>query len=92
MASSPPALGISLKKDRYTLKLIRETQEFAVNIPDSKKFVQVDYCGITNGKRCDKFKDTGFTRIDSSKIKVPIIKECPLNIECKVIKEVDMND
>ena len=92
VGSAPPSLGISLKKGRYSLDLIRQTQEFTVNIPDSKNFVKVDYCGITTGKRCDKFKDTGFTRMKSSKVKVPIIKECPLNIECKVIKEVDMNE
>jgi len=92
VGSKPPALGISLKKDRYSLDLIRETQEFTVNIPSSRNFIEVDYCGITTGKRSDKFKDTGFTRMEGRKVKVPIIKECPFNIECKVINEVDMSD
>lgn len=92
VGSNPPALGISLKKDRYSLQLIRKTREFTVNIPKAENFAQVDYCGITTGKDCDKFKDTGFTRMRAKKVEVPLIRECPLNLECCVMQEVDMNE
>lgn len=90
VGSSPPAIGISLHKDRYSLSLIRQTKQFSVNIPSCKDFKKVDYCGLVSGKNTDKFKDTGFSKADGIRIKVPIIKECPVNIECQVIREVEI--
>lgn len=92
VGSNPPALGISLHKNRNLLSLIRKTQEFTANIPRQTDFEKVDYCGIASGKIVDKFKETGFTRINACNVNTPIIKECPLNIECRVMQEVDLFD
>ena len=89
---TPPTIGISVKKSRYSLGLIRKTKEFSVNIPPASLFKVVDYCGITTGRKRNKFEDTGLTPIESSKIKPPIIRECPYNIECKVIHDVMFGD
>lgn len=86
MGSEPPVVGISLKSTRYSLDLIRKTKEFTVNIPSVDKFKEVDYCGLVSGRRRDKFDDTGFTPISSSKVDTPIIDECPFNMECRVMK------
>lgn len=86
MGSDPPVVGISLKSTRYSLGLIRKTKEFTVNIPSVDKFKEVDYCGLVSGRRRDKFDDTAFTPISSSKIDAPIIAECPFNMECRVVK------
>jgi flavin reductase (DIM6/NTAB) family NADH-FMN oxidoreductase RutF len=87
-SSTPPTIGISIRKPRYSLELIRETNEFSVNFPSAAIFKEVDYCGITTGGKRNKFKDTGLTPIESKKIKPPIIKECPYNAECKVSQEI----
>ena len=92
VGSNPPAIGISLHKSRYSLSLIRRTKEFTVNIPRQCDFDKVDYCGIVSGKTVDKFTATGFSCIDGCKVQVPIIKECPVNIECRVLQEVDLSD
>ena len=92
MSSSPPTIGISLKKSRYSLELIRKTKEFTVNIPQSDKFKEVDYCGIVSGRKRNKFSDTGFTPQESLKIVPPIIEECPFNIECRLIKEIELGE
>ena len=92
VGSNPPALGISLHKDRYTLSLIKQTQEFTANIPRQSDFEKVDFCGIVSGKTVNKFDATGFTKMDGCKVDVPIIKECPFNIECRVLHEVDLSD
>ena len=89
---TPPTIGISVKNSRYSLALIRKTNEFSVNIPPASLFKKVDYCGIATGRERNKFEDTGFTPMESSKIKPPIIKECPYNIECKVIHDVMFGD
>ena len=88
----PPTIGISVKNSRYSLGLIRKTREFSVNIPPASLFKEVDYCGITTGRKRNKFEDTGFTPMESSKIGPPIIKECPYNIECKVIHDTMIGD
>ena len=91
-SSTPPTIGISVRKPRYSLELIRNAGEFSVNFPDAFIFKEVDYCDITTGRRRNKFKDTGFTPIESKKIKPPIIKECPYNIECRVSQEIIIAD
>jgi len=90
MSSLPPIIAISLKNNRYSLNLIRDSKEFTVNIPSADHFKETDYCGIVSGRRRNKFEDTNFTPLKSTQIKTPIIKECPFNMECKVIKEVDL--
>ena len=89
---TPPTIGISVKDSRYSLGLIRKTNEFSVNIPPASLFKEVDYCGMATGRKRNKFKDTGLTPVASSIIRPPIIKECPYNIECKVIHEVMIGD
>ena len=90
VSATPPTVGISVKKSRYSLEKIRESGEFTVNIPSADYCEKVDYCGLTTGRKRNKFKDTGFTPIKSKKIDAPIIEECPYNMECKVSQEIDV--
>ena len=92
MGSNPPTIAISLKQDRYTLKLIKEHNEFSVNIPSAKSHAEVDYCGLVSGESENKFHKTGFTPIQGEIIKTPLIKECPYNIECVVDRIVDVGE
>lgn len=92
MGSDPPTMAISLKKSRYSLKLIRDSNEFTVNIPSAELFKETDYCGIVSGRKRNKFNDISFTPLKSAKIDTPIIKECPFNMECKAKKEVEVGE
>lgn len=92
MGSSPPVIGISLKNTRYSLSLIRDSGELTVNIPPASLYKETDFCGLASGKSTDKFEKTGFTKLESSKIETPIIEECPYNVECEVLEEVEMGD
>jgi len=84
LCSAPPQVGISIAPLRYSNNLIREGKEFVVNIPTSDILRETDYCGIVSGKNTDKFKDTKLTPMKAAKVKPPMIKECPVSIECKV--------
>jgi flavin reductase (DIM6/NTAB) family NADH-FMN oxidoreductase RutF len=84
ICSVPPQVGISIGPQRYSNSLIRKIREFAVNIPTSDILRETDYCGVVSGKKADKFKDTGLTPIKAAKVKPPIIKQCPVSIECNV--------
>lgn len=92
MGSDPPTIAISLRQDRFTLKLIKKYCEFSVNIPSAKNYVEVDYCGIASGEKENKLLKTGFTPIAGRVIGTPIIKECPYNIECVVNNIIDNED
>lgn len=90
MGSDPPILAISLKKSRYSLGVIRESKEFTVNIPSAKHFRETDYCGLVSGRKRHKFRDCGFTAVPGSVVKAPLVGECPFNLECKVVQEVEL--
>ncbi|MFB0545445.1 MAG: flavin reductase family protein [Anaerolineae bacterium] len=90
VSSTPPQIAISVRPYRYSHALIRETGEFVVNIPTEDLLHAVDYCGRISKSTRDKFADTGLTPEPASQVRVPIIGECPVNIECKVVESVSL--
>ncbi|MBT5954745.1 flavin reductase family protein [bacterium] len=91
MTYSPPIVTISLKEGRHSLDLIRKYKEFTVNLPSAEHYKETDYCGLVSGSDENKLETIGFSTEDSLNIKTPIIKECPYNMECKVVKEVTID-
>ncbi|TDB37952.1 MAG: flavin reductase family protein [Actinobacteria bacterium] len=87
--AKPPTIVMALRQSRRTLELIRETGEFTVNIPRAADAAVVDYFGIVSGHDHDKFAETGWTLEPSSVISAPLIAQCPYNLECRVLSEVD---
>lgn len=92
LSSTPPIVGVSFDKRRYTLELILRTKEFTVNIPSAHNYKEVDFCGLVSGRSTNKFIKAGLTLTAGSKTETPIINECPFNLECKVIQEVQLGD
>jgi len=80
--SEPPMIGLGIRPTRYSHKLIENSKEFVVNIPTTKILKETDYCGMTSGKDIDKFSTTKLTPEPADKVKPPLIRECPVNIEC----------
>ncbi len=83
-ASNPPSIYVSIRPSRHSHKLIGLEREFVVNIPQKNILKEVDLCGILSGRDTDKFKICNFTAVQSSRISVPMIGECPVNIECRL--------
>jgi len=84
VCSEPPMLSISIRPHRYSYGLIKESGEFVVNIPSSDIMRQTDICGTVSGRDTDKFSLTGLTPEKAKTVKPPLIKECPVGLECKV--------
>nr|MDO8099761.1 flavin reductase family protein [Candidatus Njordarchaeota archaeon] len=84
ICSNPPQVGISIQPPRYSNGLIRTIGEFVVNIPTADIVREADYCGMVSGRKFDKFRDTKLTPMNATRVKPPIIAECPVSIECKV--------
>jgi len=81
---------VLVRPSRHTYRLIEETGEFTVNVvpPQLKEVVQ--YCGTVSGRDHNKFKEKQLTAIPSKKVNVPIIKECLLHFECRVVYKNDL--
>ena len=64
--------------------MLKETGEFVINLTTEKLVRATDYCGVKSGRDTDKWKETGLTPIPAQEVNVPLIKESPVNIECRV--------
>lgn len=85
--SDPPMVSISVRKERYSHDLIKEKGEFVINMPARSLTFATDYCGVKSGRDINKFEVMNLTPEKASIVSVPIIKECPVNLEC-VVKQV----
>jgi flavin reductase (DIM6/NTAB) family NADH-FMN oxidoreductase RutF len=84
--SDPPTIGIGVRPSRYSKELIERSGEFVVNIPTEDLVARTDFCGMVSGRDVDKWEATGFTREPAKRVRAPMIRECPVNLEC-VLKE-----
>ncbi len=88
--SDPPLLYISVRPRRHSYKLIMEDKVFGINIPKADQVKKVDMCGIISGKNQDKFKMCNFEMFRGEITGVPLIKDCPVNIELKLFENLDL--
>lgn len=82
--SQPPVTYISVRPERYSYGIIKESGEFVINLATQELVRAVDYCGVKSGIKCDKLKDTGLTVSPCESVGAPMIDQCPLSLECKV--------
>lgn len=89
-----PMCYISLRKERYSYEIIKNTKEFVINLTTKNLVYATDWCGVKTGAKVDKFKEMHLTKEKANFVKCPLIKESPVSIECKVkeIKELGSHD
>jgi len=85
VCSDPPAIGIGVRPERYSHGLIARQGQFVVNLPRAEQVAIVDYCGNVSGREVDKWQACRLTPSPASQVEVPLIAECPLALECRVI-------
>ena len=88
----PVILGIAIAKPRYSHELISAAREYVVNLPTSSMVETVDRCGSVSGRDVDKFAEFGLTPVPAEKVRPPLIAECPLNVECRVLDIREIGD
>lgn len=85
ICTNPAMLYISVRPERYSYHMIKESGEFVVNLTTEELARATDWCGVRSGRDVDKWKEMGLTRGKSETLQYsPCIKESPVNIECKV--------
>ena len=85
--TNPAMCYISVRPERYSHDIIKENGEFAINLTTRQLAYATDWCGVKSGRDVDKFKEMKLTKEKANIISVPLIKESPVSVECKV-KEI----
>ena len=84
ICSDPAMLYISVRPERFSHHMLMETKEFVLNLTTEEIIRATDMCGVKSGADVDKWKLTGLTPVKADKVSAPLVKESPVNIECKV--------
>ena len=87
VCSSPAMVSISIRKERHSYDIIKESGVFTINLVTKELVKQADYCGVRSGRDIDKFKEMKLTKEPGRKVSAPSIAESPVNIEC-VVKQI----
>lgn len=88
MNLSPPMMAIGIHKSHFTTELIKKNGTFSINIPGAELLVKTDYCGLASGADIDKSKlfQVFYGALDTA----PMINECPLCMECKLVNALEL--
>lgn len=85
--TNPAMVYISVRPERYSYNLIKESGEFVINLTTENLAYATDWCGVKSGANVDKFKEMKLTKQKANFVKCPMIEESPVSVECKV-KEI----
>lgn len=86
LESRPIFVGICSDKSHYTNRGIRANKTFSVNVPPAELVVETDFCGLYSGSKVDKSEvfDVFYGKLKTA----PMISECPVNLECRLVRTV----
>lgn len=90
VCSSPAMVSISVRKERWSYRMLEESKEFVINLTTEKLLKAADYCGVRSGRTEDKFAAMGLHKEKAAKVGAPLLKESPVNIECRVEKILEL--
>jgi flavin reductase (DIM6/NTAB) family NADH-FMN oxidoreductase RutF len=83
--AEPPMIAVPIRHHQYTLRGIYQNLTFSINIPSVDQVKETDYCGIVSGAKVDKVKACKFNIFYGALETAPLIEQCPLNLECRVV-------
>ena len=86
ICSNPAKVYISIRPERYSYNLIKNSGEFVINLTTEDLAYATDWCGVRSGRDFDKFKEMKLTKQKANFVKCPMIAESPVSVECKVCK------
>jgi flavin reductase (DIM6/NTAB) family NADH-FMN oxidoreductase RutF len=87
ICTDPAMCYISVRPSRHSYAIIKKNGEYVINLTTAALAFATDWCGVKSGKEFDKFREMNLTPVAATKIKAPMIKESPVNIEC-IVKEI----
>lgn len=90
VCSSPAMVSISVRPERYSYDIIKETGEFVINVTTEELAWATDFCGVRSGRDVDKFKQMKLTAGKAAHVGAPLIEESPVNLECRVTQILEL--
>ncbi len=85
--ANPPMIGVGVHKSHYTPEGIKENKSFSINFPGAEMIRETDYCGLVSGEKVDK---SDLFEVFYGELKTaPMIKECALNLECRLVETLE---
>ena len=84
----PPMVMVGIVPSRYSYKMIKESGVFVVNIVEKEYKDVFDYLGSHSKRDGDKLNDMNVKLAEGIKVKAPLLKDCPINIECTVVDSI----
>lgn len=91
VSAEPPRLAIAVRPNRYSHSLIRASREFVVNLPTPAQQALTDYLGVVTGRDEDKIATAKLQLAPATKIKTPLLADCPVNLECLVERAIELD-
>jgi len=88
--STPAKTYISVRKERFSYNLIKDSKEFVLNLTTRDLVRATDFCGVRSGKNIDKFKEMKLTKQVANEVGCPLVGESPVSIECRVTDIVEL--
>ena len=88
--AEPPMAAVAIRASRHTRIGIEQNKTFSVNVPSIDLVKKVDYCGVASGAKEDKVKTCQFTVFYGKLGTVPMIEQCPVNLECTVLHSLEL--
>ncbi|MDO4522240.1 MAG: flavin reductase family protein [Eubacteriales bacterium] len=90
ICTNPAMLYISVRPERHSYQIIRDTGEFVVNLTTKQLAGVTDICGVRSGREMDKFRELHLTEEPSEYVQAPCIAQSPVNIECRVEQVLEL--
>ena len=90
VCSDPAMVSVSIRPERYSYGMIRESGEFVVNLTTCALTRAADFCGVRSGRDVDKWEACSLTPGRGKAVEAPLIRESPVNLECKVTRVLEL--
>lgn len=88
--SIPPKTYVSIRPERFSHKIIKESGTFIINLTTAELVRATDLCGVKSGRETDKFEQLSLTKEKAPNLDCPMIGESPINLECQVTDIVSL--
>ena len=90
VCSDPPMVSISVRPERYSYQLLKDSGEFVINLTTRSLAWAADYCGVRSGRDVDKWREAALTPVPAFQVSAPLIGESPVNLECRVTQVIEL--
>jgi len=90
VCSKPAMVSISVRKERFSHHILKETGEFVINLTTTKLLRAADYCGVKSGRDEDKFAAMKLKTEEAAAVSAPLLSDSPVNMECRVERVIEL--